>query len=363
MKGSFKIATVAGIGIFVHWTFFLLLVWIAYLHAAAGDNLALALEGIGFILALFACVVLHELGHSLTAQRFGVQTRDITLLPIGGVARLERIPENPLQEFWIAVAGPAVNVVIAVVLLAVTQTIGDVGRVEDMGIVGGAFLTKLMWVNVGLVIFNMIPAFPMDGGRVLRAVLATQMSRVKATHLAAAVGQAIAIFFAVSGVFSGQWMLVFIALFVYQGAQAEAHAVEIRSLLKGLRVRDAMVTHFQTLSVDDPLEAAITASSEGLQKDFPVTDNREITGIVLYRDVVRALAEKTPEARVAEIMRRDCVIMHDNEPLQRALERMQSSGCGTLLVEHNDELVGILSEEHLGQWLALHSSLLTHAGK
>jgi Zn-dependent protease/CBS domain-containing protein len=315
------------------------------------------LQGFGFLLALFGCVVLHEFGHALTAKRFGCKTRDITLLPIGGVARLERIPEVPLQEFWVAIAGPAVNVVIAGLLFGVLLLLGQSYQFTGLTLVGGSFVAKLMWINVALVLFNMLPAFPMDGGRVLRALLATQMTRVKATHIAASVGQVMAILFGIGGFFSGNWMLIFIAFFVYVGAQAEAQAVEIRSIFKGFRVRDAMIRQFHTLNENDLVADAARESSNSQQKDFPVTDGKEVTGLLLHRDVVKALSHGDGNHRVAEFVRRDCLTVDDNEPLDSALDKMHARGCPTLLVEGQDELVGILSEEHLGQWLMLHSSL------
>ncbi len=357
MKWSLKLGQFAGIGVFVHWTFFLLLAWIAYLHVAAGEDTAMVLTGLAFILALFGCVVLHEFGHALTARRFGCKTRDITLLPIGGVARLERIPEVPLQEFWVAIAGPAVNVVIAGMLFGVLVVLGQAYQFTGLTLVGGSFLAKLMWVNVALVLFNMLPAFPMDGGRVLRALLATQMTRVKATHIAASVGQVMAILFGIGGFLSGNWMLLFIAFFVYVGAQGEAQAVEMRSIFKGYRVRDAMIRQFHTLSENDLVADAARESSTSQQKDFPVTDGKEITGLLLHRDVVKALAQGDGNHRVAEFVRRDCLLVDDNEPLDRVLDKMNACGCPTLLVQRQDELVGILSEEHLGQWLMLHSSV------
>ncbi|MCA9108422.1 MAG: site-2 protease family protein [Planctomycetaceae bacterium] len=176
MKSSLKLGQIAGIGVFVHWSFFLLLAWIIYMGIAAGETAAVVIGGVGFILALFGCIVLHELGHALMARRFHVQTRDITLLPIGGVARLERIPRDPTQELLIAVAGPAVNVVIAIVLAAVIVLFGHVDQLGTTRLLTGQFLARLMWVNLGLVLFNLIPAFPMDGGRVLRALLARRLT-------------------------------------------------------------------------------------------------------------------------------------------------------------------------------------------
>ncbi|MCA9216876.1 MAG: site-2 protease family protein, partial [Planctomycetales bacterium] len=290
MKWSLKLLSVAGIGICMHWTFLFLIGWIVLAHASAGENTAAIALGIGFVVALFACVVLHELGHAFMARRFGVQTRDITLLPIGGVARLERIPEVPYQEFLVAVAGPAVNVVIAGILFTAAMVLGTLGSVFDIQLVGGSFLIKLMWVNIVLVLFNIIPAFPMDGGRVLRALLATQMPRVRATHIAASVGQMVAILFALAGLMiPGMLMLLFIAMFVYLGAQGEAQAVEIREVLRGARVSDAMVKRFVTLNEKSHLDLATREMVAGHQRDFPVTNGSEITGILLHQDVVKAL--------------------------------------------------------------------------
>ncbi len=357
MTWSFRIATVAGIGIFVHWTFLLLIGWIVFEHVAAGKSTAVVIEGVTFVLSLFGCVVLHELGHALTAKRYGVRTRDITLLPIGGVARLERIPEAPMQEFWVAVAGPAVNVAIAGVLYVAISLLGRAHLVTQVEVAGGQFFAKLMWVNVMLVVFNMLPAFPMDGGRVLRALLAVRMSRVRATHIAAGVGQFMAILFAVIAFTTHQWLLLFIALFVYLGAQGEAHAVEMRAIFKGARVRDAMISRFVTLSENDPLERAAREAMSGHQKDFPVTDGRQITGLLLNREVVKALSAGDVHQRVGEMACQRCPTVQENEPLDRAVDKMQSADCPALLVVRDGELVGLLTSEHLGDWILLHSAV------
>lgn len=193
MKWSWRIARVSGIDIYLHGTFLVLLAWVAVSHLIQGHGVTDAMAGLLFVSTLFGIVVLHELGHAITAQRFGIRTRDITLLPIGGVARLERMPEKPWQELLVALAGPAVNVVLAGLLFLALAPIEGAAAVNDVALVGGRFLAKLVWVNVGLAVFNLLPAFPMDGGRALRAMLAMRMDYVQATQVAASIGQGLAL--------------------------------------------------------------------------------------------------------------------------------------------------------------------------
>jgi Zn-dependent protease/predicted transcriptional regulator len=341
----------------MHWTFLLLIGWIVLSHVQQGHSIAVAMEGVAFVLALFGCVVLHELGHALAARRFGIRTRDITLLPIGGLARLERMPEQPMQEFWVAIAGPAVNVVIAGVLFVVVNLLAGLTAMQaPLVLVGGNFLAKLMWVNVALVVFNLLPAFPMDGGRVLRAILASRMDYARATRVAASVGQAMAIGFAILAFF-GNLMLLFIALFVYLGAEAEAQAVEQRALFRGATARDAMLTRFRTLSEGDSLAAAIDELLAGTQQDFPVAHDGEIVGLLPRSNLIKALAEGGRERRVGDVMIRGCGVVQENDPLDTAVQRMKETACTMLPVVQLNRVVGMISLENIGEWAMVQTAL------
>src|SRR5258706_12158480 len=275
MRWSLKLGQVRGIKIYMHWTFLILVGWIFMVYLGQGQGIGLALRGVGFILAVFGCVVLHELGHALTAQRYHIRTRDITLLPIGGVARLERMPREPFQELWVALAGPAVNVLIAAVLFVSLFLAGRLAPFSASLATEGEFLNQLMLVNLFLVVFNLIPAFPMDGGRVLRALLATRLDYARATEIAARVGQGMAIVFGFIGLFRFP-MLLFIALFVFIGAQEEAQMAQITSSMRGLKVQDAMITKFRPLPVGDSLPVPTNQLLLGSRPHFPVPINAEL---------------------------------------------------------------------------------------
>lgn len=221
MKGAFRIGSYSNIGVYIHWTFLLLLFWVGGNSFFDGSSINAIAEEIGFLLMVFLCVLLHEFGHALSAARYGIRTKDITLLPIGGLARLEKIPERPWHELVVAIAGPAVNVGI-ILILAVVMYFGkglplglDIFRLES-----NSFVVNLLLVNISLVVFNMIPAFPMDGGRILRSLLAMKLSKVKATLIAARIGQLISFGFVIVGWFYNP-MLILIGIFIFYGAKAE----------------------------------------------------------------------------------------------------------------------------------------------
>lgn len=357
MKWSWKFAEFRGIGVYMHATFLILIAFVVLSHWSAGNSVAKTLEGVGFILALFSCVLLHEFGHALMAAKYGIKTRDITLLPIGGLARLERMPEEPLQELWVALAGPAVNVLIAATLFVWLQFSAALAPLEQLTVTSGPFLERLLVVNVILVVFNLLPAFPMDGGRVLRALLATKMEYTHATQIAAYTGQAMAIVFGILGFYLNPF-LVFIAFFVWIGAAQEASMVTMKAALGGIPVSRAMMTDFRRLRLGDSLQQAIDLIIATPQQNFPVLHGSEVVGILPSRELMVGLQQQGPTALVDDVMRRDFLALEPNDMLDSALGKIhQQECCRTAPVMRGNELVGLLTEENVGEFLHIASAL------
>ena len=363
MRWSFHIARIAGIDVKIHATFILFLAFIAFMHHAVG-GFPEAVRGVVFVLLVFLCVLLHEFGHALAARRYGIKTPDITLLPIGGVARLERMPEHPWQEVVVALAGPAVNVVLAAFLLlfvGVTMGFFDLAALEHVGV---GLPAKLLVVNILLVVFNMIPAFPMDGGRVLRALLAMKMNYARATHIAASIGQAAAFAFAFYGLIKSQPMLILIGIFIYFGAANEAAFAQMKQLSRGLRVSAAMVTQFQTLPLNSTLNTAVEALLRTSQHEFPVVDEMgKVRGILTRDDLIVGLRRSGAQAPVAEVMRVDIPSIHHSMLFDRAYELMQECGCPALPVLDSDaRLIGLFTPENIGELMLVQNALAKAPG-
>ena len=358
MRWQWKLGTFAGIDVFVHATFLLLIAWIGYSHWLQYGTFAKALEGILFILALFLCVVLHEYGHALTARRYGIKTRDITLYPIGGVARLERLPDKPIEELWVALMGPAVNVVIAALLFVYLYLTRGLVPLTDLTVASGSFLARLMTVNITLVLFNLIPAFPMDGGRVLRALLAMRMDYVRATQIAANIGQGLAFLLGLFGLFNNPFLL-FIAFFVWIGASQEASMVQMRNSISGIPVTHAMQTRFDILTPSDRLDRVVNLILAGSQQDFPVVEDGQFIGVLTRDDFIRALSQKGQDTPVIDVIRRDVPTVDSHEMVEMALMRLQESGAKTLPVMHKGRFVGLVTSENITEFLMIRSALKT----
>lgn len=348
MRGYWRIAKFTGIGIYVHWSFSLLLLWVLLRHAQQETTVAGAAVEIGFVLAVFACIILHEFGHALTARRFGVRTKHIRVLPIGCVAELERIPEDPWQELSIAIAGPLVTAAIAIVLAFVVQMLGTQASPVD-----AEGFALLMWCNVALLLFNLVPAFPMDGGRVLRAILAMKMDHLRATEVAVNVGQKIAMVFIILGLFYN-FLLVFVGLFVYFSAGAERMFVRTHALTKGVPVRDAMVRRFFGVKQTAPLQEAITGLLDSTQIAFPiVNESGGVVGTLTRQQILKA-ARKTPrDTAVSYLMAPHQAAVEETATLDEVAKQMRPE-IDLIPIVREGRLVGIVTPESLADWVAIH---------
>jgi Zn-dependent protease/CBS domain-containing protein len=355
-KWSIKLGRFFGIDVYLHFTFLLLLGFIALAHGTAQQSVAAAVDALAFFSALFGCVLLHEFGHALTARRYGVRTRDIILLPIGGVARLERIPDKPAQEFWIAIAGPAVNVAIAILIAAGLFLSSGLRPSAEFALDRGNLAERLLFVNLFLVFFNLLPAFPMDGGRVLRALLALRLDYARATNIAATVGQGMAVLFFLAGLFTTP-MLLLIAVFVWMGASQEAGLAQMRSSVSGIAVAQVMLTEFQVIAPTDTLGHVVNLILAGSQQDFPVVENAAAVGVLERRDLIQGLKERGADARVGEIMRTGFPLIDSAEMLEEAVERQRASAFSAVPVMSRGRLVGLLTWENLGEFLLIKSAL------
>jgi Zn-dependent protease/CBS domain-containing protein len=354
MGWSLPIFRIAGIQLRIHVTFLLLIGWLAFGYYAEGGSPAAA-SRVLFIVLLFVCVVLHEFGHAFAAKAFGINTPDITLLPIGGVARLERMPEKPTQELVIALAGPMVNVVIALGLFVAG---GSQAFLNPPTLEGGGLISQLLTINILLLLFNLLPAFPMDGGRVLRALLATRLSYARATQVAASIGQGFAFVFGFIGLIWNPF-LIFIALFVYIGASQEAALAQMKDVSRRFPVSSAMVREFHTLPENATLQEAVDALLATSQHDFPVLDETgSVAGVLTRHDLIAALRKDDPQLRVGDVMRRDIPTVTTGTRFEEAFRIMQECNCPAVpVLDGMKRLVGLLTPENVTELMMIQSAM------
>ncbi|MGH6866494.1 MAG: site-2 protease family protein [Methyloceanibacter sp.] len=356
MRWSLNVGSIAGTAIRIHITFLLFLVWLAYVYYRQGGADA-AVQGTVFIVLIFLCVLLHELGHVLAAKGYGVPTRDVTLWPFGGIASMERMPDKPSQELVVALAGPAVNVAIAALLilwLGARFNPENLARIEDPAV---SLAVKLAGANIILVVFNLMPAFPMDGGRVLRALLAMRLGNARSTEVAAKIGQGFAIVFGILGVLYDP-MLIVIAAFIYLAATGEASNARMRALARGTRVSDAMLTEFQTLVTSATVGQAADDLIRTAQTAFPVVDGAgRLHGVLTRNAVSGALKERGPETSVLDVMETDVPTVSAPAMLDTAFRWLVERGRPVVgVVDPDQRLVGLLTAENLGEMMRLDSA-------
>jgi Zn-dependent protease/CBS domain-containing protein len=361
MGGAFILGRVAGIDLKVHWTFLLLLAYFAFAGYQGSGSVTNALVTALVIVALFVCVVLHEYGHSLVAQRLGIEIQDITVLPIGGVARLKSLPEKPWDEVKIAIAGPLVNVVLAPIFFAIALLLGasplDIANILQGGNSLGQIFAYLGFINVALVVFNLIPAFPLDGGRVLRGLLATRLGAVRATDVSAAIGQLFAVAFFLIGLLGGNFLLALVAVFIFFGATGESQMVRQHEQTRGLTVSDVMGTkpRTETVTPSHTFGQVLDSVIHGYQEDFPVLDESgKLLGMLTRDEIMTAAHSPERYQSVRDLMKTNVPTISSQADLfEDGLRILQQSGLRALPVTENGELVGMLTIEDVG-----HASLL-----
>ncbi|MEY8021372.1 site-2 protease family protein [Muriicola sp. SD30] len=361
-KWSLFMGSYSGIKVFIHWTFWIIIGWIFMMHYQMGHGWTEAIQGVLFILVLFACVVLHEFGHALMAKEYGIPTRGITLYPIGGVASLHKMPDKPAQELAVALAGPAVNFVIAGVLyifLYVNDQLLPISEIDHMS--GDNFWFNIMVANVILAVFNLIPAFPMDGGRVLRALLSFNMGKLKATTIAARVGQFLAIVFVFLGFFSSFW-LVFIGLFIYLGAGAEEVRESAKSALTGYTAMDVLIQKYTCLLPEETLEKALQLLRNTQEQGFVVEENGQVQGVLTRKELIKGLSTYGNSAPVSKVMRKDFVIIVPDMPLQQVYEKFMSNNAQLAPVLEGGQLIGIVDAKGINEMVMIKKALAKKNG-
>jgi len=363
MKSSLRLGRIAGINIQVHWTFILIIIWAIYVGWSRGGTMDSVLWTIGFVLSIFACVVLHELGHSLTAKQYGIETRKITLLPIGGVASLARMPEDPKKELMVAIMGPAVNVVIAGILYFFVRSKLEIFQNPEEAqeffqtITAQNFLVYLYITNIALVVFNAIPAFPMDGGRVLRALLSFRFDRVRATQIAAYLGQFIAVGFFVIGIMYNP-ILILISIFVFFGASGEYMMIRQMSMLRGHKVREAMMTQFTVLKPEDKLGKVGEVMLAGKENNFIVAENGSGAEGILYKnEIVDAFQNNRTHATVSDIMDTSYKALSPTEELTKVYRAAQGRSQRFFPVIENGKVIGTIDMENINEFMMIQAAL------
>ena len=362
MGWSIKLFSVGGTAVRIHLTFFLLLAWIAAIHYSQGGAAA-AIDGVLFIVLLFVCVVAHEFGHVFAARRYGIGTTDVTLLPIGGIASLERMPEKPSQEIFVALAGPVVNLVIALVLVVLLGARFDLTQMTQLHEATSTLAGRVAAANLTLCLFNLIPAFPMDGGRVLRALLAISLGYTRATRVAAAVGQGLAFLFALLGLL-GNPLLILIAVFIFLAASGEAGYVQMREYTRGYLASHAMITNFQTLSPNSTIDDAAGLLLRTTQQEIPVVDGAgALRGVLTREALIAALQNKGGATPVIEAMETGAPTVPENACLDNIFQMLQGSRRSLVgVVDPRGRLVGYITAENLSELIMIQSSRAARQG-
>ncbi len=362
MRWTLNLGKMFGVKIVLHWTFFLLLGWILFSEYNRGSSTETILLTAAYILAIFFCVVLHEMGHILTARHFGIDTRKITLLPIGGVASLDKIPEKPKEEFQVAIAGPLVNLAIAALIFPFLNDLASYipssseAQQATASITLENFWFSLFTVNILLAVFNLIPAFPMDGGRILRSLLSMKMDRLKSTGIASAIGQFLSIGFFFLGLMYNP-ILSLIAVFIFFGARGEHFMIQQNELLRGHEAKEAMITDITPIKADEQIDRLSSQLISSCDDVFVVYDGDQLKGIVSRNDILQSLKEYSNGHKVGDLARTDFDSIKTSDKLNKIMPKIREKGQSTFPVFEGEDFKGIVSLDSIQRFISLQSSL------
>lgn len=361
MKWSLFVGKIGGTKLYIHWTFVILLVWIFISNFRAGKDVQQGLWGVGFILILFACVLLHELGHAMAAKIYKIKTPKITLLPIGGVAQIEKMPEKPGQEFVVAIMGPLVNVVIGALVflyLQISENFPTLNEIKEMQLIdsGHELLFNLFIANIILFIFNLVPAFPMDGGRILRSLLLFSTNRKTATNIAARIGQIIAVVFVILGLMYNPW-LVFIALFIFLGAGTEAAYESARASLEHHKVSEVLMHTYTRLSPQQTIEEVVEVLLDTQEKDFVVMEGENVVGTLSDRQMMIGLAKLGKQTTVAQVMNKDVIEFDLETALVDVYKQIMTVPSSVFPISQNGRFIGIVNRDNINEFIQIQDAM------
>ncbi|THU39532.1 site-2 protease family protein [Niastella caeni] len=354
MRGSYKILTVRGISLHIHWTFLLLIGWVLLVNATAGNNIEQISWSVLFLLAVFVCVTLHEFGHALMAARFGIQAKEIVLLPIGGIASIEKFPDTPRQELAISIAGPLVNLVIAGLLWLFIPNMSLIAREPHMTIMHGHdFLYNLRIVNIALAVFNLIPAFPMDGGRILRALLGFKLNYIQATTIAATVGKIIAILFIIAGIVFINPFLPIIGVFIIFSAGAEEYYLRLKSLVKGIKLNEVLMYDYNSLQANMTVQEASNILNSNHSKYFILMDGINPVGAINRMEIIKALADMNYTESLKNLVKEKLEYLNGDKEIDTVLENLARNDERIFPVMDNSHFIGVVNLNHIIEYLLL----------
>jgi Zn-dependent protease len=358
MKGALKLGRIAGIEISIHWTFMILIFFIIYNNYKAGNNTEQMLWSVLFVMSIFFTVFLHELGHSLAALKFGVKTKSITMLPIGGVASLERIPEKPFEELIVAIAGPAVNIFLAIITFIFIEmpAAENIPDILKAGVNNSNFFLQFFIVNIWLSIFNLIPAFPMDGGRVLRAMLSYKIPRHKATNIAARIGQFIAIIFIIIGFYTNPF-LIFIGIFIILGAYSESEMVKTNFMLKGVKAKDVAMNNFISMDENETLDTAVKHLLNSQSNAFVILSGNAPIATLSREEIIQLLAAGKKNEQLKNIISQQIHIVDAEEGVEKIYMYMQSNKASLIAVYHDNRFLGVVDPENILEYIMVKNAV------